>query len=35
VWKLSGEARLEGTALFYALRLEAFQVQPLVSELLW
>lgn len=35
VWKLSGEAWLEGTALFYALRLEAFQVQPLVSELLW
>jgi len=35
VWNLSGEAWLEGTALFYALRLEAFQVQPLVSELLW
>lgn len=35
VWKLSGSAWLEGTALFYALRLEAFQVQPLLSELLW
>lgn len=35
VWKLSGEEWLDGTALFYALRLEAFQVQPLVSEVLW
>lgn len=35
VWKLKGGEWLDGTALFYALRLEAFQVQPLVSELLW
>lgn len=35
VWKLSGDEWLDGTALFYALRLEAFQVQPMLSEALW
>lgn len=35
VWKLSGAEWLDGTALFYALRLEAFHVQPMLSELLW
>lgn len=34
-WKLSGGEWLDGTALFYALRLDAFAVQPVVSELLW
>ncbi|MFO6451110.1 MULTISPECIES: HTTM domain-containing protein [unclassified Aeromicrobium] len=34
-WKLSGGEWLDGTALFYALRLDAFAVQPIANELLW
>jgi hypothetical protein len=35
VWKLTGEAWPEGTALFYSLRIDAFMVFPLVNEMLW
>ncbi|MET1134054.1 MAG: HTTM domain-containing protein [Aeromicrobium sp.] len=35
VWKLSGGEWLDGTALFYALRLDAFALQPILNELLW
>lgn len=35
VWKLTGDEWLEGTALFYALRLETFTVYPMLNEMLW
>jgi len=35
IWKLSGEEWLDGTALFYALRIDAFMVYPAFNELLW
>lgn len=35
VLKLAGEEWLDGTALYYALSLDQFQVLPLLSELAW
>src|SRR5690625_2140987 len=35
VWKLLGEAWLDGTALFYALRIDNFMLYPALNELLW
>jgi len=35
VWKLIGDEWLEGTALFYALRLDTFMVYPAYNELIW
>ncbi|MGL3149255.1 HTTM domain-containing protein [Microbacterium sp. A82] len=35
VWKLTGEEWLGGTALFYALRIDAFMAYPAINELLW
>lgn len=35
VWKLSGEEWMDGTALFYALRIDAFMLYPAFNELLW
>lgn len=35
VWKLSGGEWLDGTALFYALRLDVFMTYPMVHEMLW
>lgn len=35
IWKLTGSEWLEGTALFYSLRLDVFMTYPLLNELLW
>ncbi|WP_217136376.1 HTTM domain-containing protein [Leucobacter chinensis] len=35
VWKLVGDEWLDGTALFYALRLDVFMAYPMVNELIW
>lgn len=35
IWKLTGSDWLGGTALFYALRIDAFMVYPAFNELLW
>lgn len=35
VWKLIGTEWLDGTALFYALRIEQFMLYPALNELLW
>lgn len=35
IWKLHGDEWLDGTALFYALRIDAFMVYPAFNELLW
>lgn len=35
IWKLTGDEWLNGTALFYALRIDAFMVYPAFNELLW
>lgn len=35
IWKLGGDEWLDGTALFYALRIDAFMVYPAFNELLW
>jgi hypothetical protein len=35
VYKLQGEEWLDGTALYYALRLESLQVLPALSEAMW
>ena len=35
IWKLAGEEWLDGTALFYALRIDAFMLYPAFNELLW
>ncbi|MFT4258551.1 HTTM domain-containing protein [Microbacterium sp.] len=35
IWKLTGEAWPEGTALFYALRIDEFIIYPMINELLW
>lgn len=34
-WKLLGEEWLDGTALFYALRIDNFMLYPALNELLW
>lgn len=35
IWKLQGDEWLDGTALFYALRIDSFMVYPAFNELLW
>lgn len=35
VWKLLGDEWLDGTALFYALRIDIFMTYPVLNELLW
>src|SRR5699024_52281 len=35
VWKLIGDDWLNGTALFYALRIDNFMIYPAINELLW
>ena len=35
IWKLQGDEWMDGTALFYALRIDAFMVYPALNELLW
>lgn len=35
VWKLLGDEWLDGTALFYALRIDNFMLYPALNELLW
>lgn len=35
VWKLLGEDWLNGTAVFYALRIDNFMLYPAINELLW
>lgn len=35
VWKLLGDEWLDGTALFYALRIDIFMAYPMLNELLW
>lgn len=35
IWKLHGDEWLDGSALFYALRIDAFMVYPAFNELLW
>lgn len=35
VWKLLGDDWLNGSALFYALRIDNFMLYPAVNELLW
>ncbi|WP_217135757.1 HTTM domain-containing protein [Leucobacter chinensis] len=35
VWKLLGDEWLDGTALFYALRLDVFMAYPMVNEFIW
>lgn len=35
VWKLLGDEWLDGTALFYALTIDAFMVYPAINELIW
>lgn len=35
VWKLTGSEWLEGTALFYSLRIDVFMTYPLLNEMLW
>lgn len=35
IWKLQGSEWLDGTALFYALRIDSFMVYPAFNELLW
>lgn len=35
VWKLQGDEWMDGTALFYALRIDSFMVYPAFNELLW
>lgn len=35
VWKLTGTEWLDGTALFYALRIDAFMLYPMLNDLLW
>lgn len=35
VWKLQGDEWMNGTALFYAMRIDAFMVYPMLNEALW
>lgn len=35
IWKLIGDEWLEGTALFYALRIDSFIAYPMINEMLW
>ncbi|NLP84281.1 HTTM domain-containing protein [Microbacterium sp. CFH 90308] len=35
VLKLTGEEWLEGTAIYYALRIDEFRVFPMISDLVW
>lgn len=35
VWKLLGDEWLDGTALFYALRIDNFMLYPALNELIW
>lgn len=35
VWKLLGEEWLDGTAVFYALRIDNFMLYPALNELIW
>lgn len=35
VWKIIGDDWLNGTALFYALRIDNFMLYPAINELLW
>lgn len=35
VWKLAGDEWLDGTALFYSLRIDVFATYPLLNEMLW
>lgn len=35
IWKLQGDEWLDGTALFYALRVDSFMLYPAFNELLW
>lgn len=35
IWKLRGEEWPDGTALFYALRIDTFMAYPAINELIW
>jgi len=35
IWKIIGDDWLNGTALFYALRIDNFMLYPAINELLW
>ena len=35
IWKLVGDDWLDGSALFYALRIDNFMLYPAINELLW
>lgn len=35
IWKLAGDEWMDSTALFYALRIDAFMLYPAFNELIW